>query len=73
MPAHRPFFVIRNPATGQLRKVAYASVEDGMQQVVLGDGSTAAALDFPEPECSPKAGSKAKRRGTKRKAGGKSS
>lgn len=47
MSAHRPYFVIRNPATGQIRKIGYASAEDGMQQVLLTDGSTQAALDHP--------------------------
>jgi hypothetical protein len=48
MLAHRPFFIVRNPATGQLRKIGYASVEDGMQQVVLTNGSVEAALDHPK-------------------------
>jgi hypothetical protein len=46
MPAHRPFFVVRDLATGELGKVGYASVEDDMQQVLLTNGSTEAALDF---------------------------
>ena len=52
VPAHRPFFVVRNPATGELRRVGYASVENGMQQVLLTDGSTESALDYPEALCS---------------------
>jgi hypothetical protein len=48
MPAHRPFFVVCNPATGLLRKIGFASVEDGMQQVVLTDGSTGAAPTTPQ-------------------------
>jgi hypothetical protein len=48
MPAHRPFFIVRNPGTGAVKKVGYASVEDGMQQILLTDGSLEAALDHPK-------------------------
>lgn len=48
MPSLRPFWIVRNPATGELRRVASASVEDGMSVPVLTSGTSQATADFPE-------------------------
>ena len=72
MSAHRPFFVVRNPATGQIRKVGFSSCEDGMQQVLLTNGSAESAMNHPEATFiePPKAAKKkAKRKGAARKKG----
>ncbi|RYD85433.1 MAG: hypothetical protein EOP84_02525 [Verrucomicrobiaceae bacterium] len=50
MPAHRPFWVLRHRVTGQTKRVSSYSVEDGMWEVVLTDGSESAAIEHEQPK-----------------------
>jgi hypothetical protein len=54
MPSHRPFWVLRHRVTGALKLSGYGSVEDGMWEAVLTDGSFAATMDHQHPPVKPK-------------------
>ena len=69
MRAHRPFFVIRNSVTGQVKRVGFASGEDSsVWQVLLTDGSQQSAMNHPEAAGMRPAASKRRRKEGKPKA-----